>query len=101
MPWHFEDAGPAGRMIRNGKYGGWPEAIAFLARQVVNHIPPSFAVDPPSLIIPIPLHRTRLHQRGFSTPAILAKVLAHALNVHVDTRGLVRIKRLEVRRVSH
>ena len=89
----FEDAGPAGRIVRNGKYGRWPEAIAFLARQVVNHIPPSFAVDPPCLIIPIPLHRTRLHQRGFSTPAILAKALSCALNVHFDTRGLVRVKK--------
>ena len=88
----FDDSGPAGRMVRNGKYARWPEAIDVLADEVVQHLPDILTTDSPMLIIPIPLHRKRLYERGFSPPAILARCIGRVLDVPVDFKTLIRVR---------
>jgi len=44
----------------------------------------------PQWIIPIPLHRRRLFQRGFNQAVELARPLANALNIPLKTDALVR-----------
>lgn len=46
----------------------------------------------PDLIVPIPLHRTRLRQRGYNQALELAKPLAGVMGIPLDADVLVRIR---------
>jgi len=44
------------------------------------------------LIVPIPLHPTRLRERGYNQSALIADMLAEELNIPVDKRNLQRVR---------
>jgi ComF family protein len=46
----------------------------------------------PDLIIPVPLHRARLRERGYNQALEVARPVARALNVPLDFRSLVRVR---------
>lgn len=46
----------------------------------------------PDLILPIPLHSTRLQERGFNQAVEIAKPIARILQRPLDTQGLGRIR---------
>jgi len=46
----------------------------------------------PDLIMPVPLHEQRLQERGFNQALELARPLAAALHLNIDTRAVRRIK---------
>ncbi|WP_251359130.1 ComF family protein [Kangiella sp. TOML190] len=46
----------------------------------------------PDLLIPIPLHRKRLSERGFNQAELIAKRLAKRLQLPMDNKSLIRIK---------
>lgn len=49
-------------------------------------------IPPMDLVVPVPLHRHRLAQRGYNQAALLAAPLARALAVPLLTRGLLRVR---------
>ena len=51
---------------------------------------------PVDIIVPIPLHFQRLRERGYNQSSLLAKPLAHYLNISVDENSLVRIRQTKV-----
>lgn len=53
------------------------------------------AVVRPDVIIPMPLHPSRLKQRGFNQSELLVLPLAKALSIPVDTRVCRRVKNTE------
>ncbi|MDX1572457.1 MAG: ComF family protein [Methylophaga sp.] len=48
--------------------------------------------DLPTLILPVPLHKRRLRQRGYNQSADLANRLGQLLNIDVDNHTLKRIR---------
>ena len=46
----------------------------------------------PDLILPMPLHRARLRERGFNQALLVAKPIAKALYLPLDITGMKRIK---------
>ena len=46
-----------------------------------------------TLIIPIPLHKSRQRKRGYNQAEIIAKYLGEYTNIAVDGRSLVRVKK--------
>jgi ComF family protein len=46
----------------------------------------------PDLILPVPLHRARLRERGYNQALEIARPVAHALGVPLDFRSLVRVR---------
>ena len=46
----------------------------------------------PELVVPVPLHRVRLRQRGFNPAGLLANALACELGLRVDPLALTRIR---------
>lgn len=49
----------------------------------------------PGLLVPVPLHRSRLRERGFNQATELARVLGRRLGIGVDHRLCQRVKRTE------
>ena len=49
----------------------------------------------PTLLIPVPLHRSRLRQRGYNQALELARVLGRRLNIEVDRHGAQRVRATE------
>ncbi len=68
--------------IQNGKYLGARLAATLKHGGWLNDI---------DIVIPVPLHPSRLHERGYNQSAILAA----ALGKKVDTVSLIRVKKTE------
>lgn len=72
--------------------------VTDLAKEFISLIPPSFFSSPianyqSSILIPVPLHSSRLKFRGFNQAEILGKLIAGKLNIPVRTDILKRIKK--------
>ncbi|MGQ9490599.1 MAG: ComF family protein [Anaerolineae bacterium] len=63
------------------------EPLAALMATAWSRVP-----SPVDLIVPVPLHRQRLAERGYNQAALLARNLAEAVGVLVDERALVRAR---------
>lgn len=80
---------PLDRLIQDFKYAGnlaVAPALATLMLAVVG------AVDPPSVIVPMPLSRTRLRERGFNQSLELARLLARDTGIALDSDALIRVR---------
>ena len=65
-----------------------------IARTMARYMAPlvANAADQP-LLVPVPLHRSRLWQRGFNQSALVARELASRLSLPADSLALRRLKR--------
>jgi ComF family protein len=65
-----------------------------IARTMARYMAPLVARDGSDrLLVPVPLHRTRLWRRGFNQSALVARELARALRIEADPFALRRVKR--------
>lgn len=83
-------------------YGDIPRSLALrlkygrkvgLARTMARYMAPLIAAPEHALLVPVPLHRGRLWQRGFNQSALVARELSRATGLHLDTHLLSRPKR--------
>lgn len=49
-------------------------------------------LDFPEMIIPVPLHPSRLHERGYNQSLEIARTIGKTLNIQLDTKSCQRIK---------
>lgn len=82
-------AGAAEAMVRTIKYAGWRHLGALCADRMANALGASEAR--PTVLVPVPLHPTRLRARGFNQALLLADSLALLLEVPV-AEPLARIR---------
>lgn len=78
------------RLVLKLKYG---RKVALAKTMALYMAPLIGALPPGSLLIPVPLHRRRLWQRGFNQAALLAGELSRRLAVPHDAGVLQRVKR--------
>jgi ComF family protein len=71
------------------KYG---RKVAF-ARTMARYMAPLVGEGTERLLVPVPLHRTRLWTRGFNQSALVARELSRRLNIATDALALRRIRR--------
>jgi ComF family protein len=97
--WHFTRArsvilyqGAMADVIRSFKYGDNRAALAVFAA-LKETLPHLRAMREPGLILPVPLHRERLQQRGFNQALILARTFFPDLKSRIETTALVRTRR--------
>jgi len=84
-------APPLARAIARMKFEGRPDFVAPLATLLA----PSarrLGLGPNDAWVPVPLHRSRLAERGYNQAALLARALAHATGAAFAPRVLERLR---------
>lgn len=92
VPWRF--AFPVDTLISRFKHQSqWPLG-RLLAEQLSRHLQHAFdeGLPRPDALLPVPLARKRLRQRGFNQAQMLADWLSAALSIPVDTKLLSRVQ---------
>ncbi|MCM0081151.1 ComF family protein [Geomonas sp. Red32] len=85
-------AGPVRDLIHGFKYGNRVHLADPLAILMAGALASFREEARPELILPVPLHRKRLRERGFNQAQLLAKVLEKRWRVPVETGNLRRIR---------
>ena len=78
------------RLVLAFKYGKHIALAPLMARFIVARLEP---IDAGWLIVPVPLHRWRLWERGFNQAALLAREIARVRGARLAVDTLVRRKR--------
>lgn len=81
------------KLVLAYKHGGKIALARLLARLIAARLPDPEEGRPPPLLIPVPLHRWRLWQRGFNQAALLARELARLGKGEVAIDALMRHRR--------
>ncbi len=85
---------PISSMISEFKFAGKLQHGRLLTNLLISHIESS-RLDLPELIIPVPLHRSRLLERGFNQAIELARPVGHHFNIPVDIASCIRTRATE------
>jgi ComF family protein len=89
-PAAFLYGGPLADAIQKMKYGGRTDLARPLSRLLVERaVAYAGSVE---RVVPVPLHASRLRQRGVNQSALLARPVARALGVPFDPFWLVRVR---------
>ena len=69
----------------------------YLANSLVTSVAGHFdnAVNPPEVLLPVPLHQNRLFERGFNQAFEIARMLSARLDIKLDFKTLSRIRNTE------
>ncbi|MFO6447268.1 ComF family protein [Erythrobacter sp. NE805] len=81
------------RLVLAYKHGGRIALSRLLARLIAARMPEPAPGRPPPLLVPVPLHRWRLWQRGFNQAALLARELERFGKGRAEVAALVRHRR--------
>jgi ComF family protein len=86
--------GAIAQAITSFKYGGRVDRARPLAHVLRRTLGPLRAAPPGlvSLVVPVPLHRARLAERGFNQAALLAGPVARDLGARFAPLALVRVR---------
>jgi ComF family protein len=87
----FVYGGPIARAITRFKYGPVPELARPLGELLASEAAKR-GLAPVGAVVPVPLHPTRLFERGFNQAALLARPVARALGVPLLARALERTR---------
>ena len=83
-------AGPARTVLLGLKHGDRQHLVDVMAPQLVRAGADWFTPD--AVLVPVPLHRWRLWQRGFNQAALLAHALARRTGSRLAVDALVRVR---------
>ncbi|HEU5337809.1 MAG TPA: ComF family protein [Sulfuricaulis sp.] len=87
----FRYASPVDKLIQQLKYHGRLELSRVLGGYLAEHL---LALDDllPDVVIPVPLHVSRLRERGYNQSLEIARFIARRLHVPLDWEGAKRIR---------
>ncbi len=89
----FVYGGPIASAIMRFKYGPTPELARPLG-ELLAHEAARFSIEVDA-VVPVPLHVSRLYERGFNQAALLAAPVARSLGVPTLARALERTRATE------
>lgn len=92
---HFLYEGPIRELVHSFKYNQQTHLRHPLALLTLQGMGSFLADNNPHLIVPVPLHRSRLRQRGFNQAVLLGRVLSRRLNLPLLPDSLVRTRPTE------
>lgn len=83
---------PLDKLIHAFKYGQQLALAGWFAAQLADLLAPRQAEHGWTTLIPLPLHRRRLAERGFNQALEIARPLGKRLRIPCDANGLTRIR---------
>jgi ComF family protein len=86
-PWLYDER--AALIVHALKYAERPGLAGALGGAMARALPPGYR---PDLVLPVPLHRVRLRERGYNQAARLAAVVAEALAAPMIEGALLRVR---------
>lgn len=89
-PFHYKN--PMSYLIKRFKFNEQLACTKVLAALLLEQILDSELIDIPDIIIPVPLHRRRMSQRGFNQAYEIAKPIAKRLNIPLAPFTSTRVK---------
>jgi len=93
--YYFNKGGKIQNLMHQFKYKGMPQIGNLLGSIAGGQLINNEVFKSADLIIPVPLHKKRLRQRGYNQSACFAEGLAQKLNIPVEGYNLVRINATE------
>ena len=87
----FTYAPPVDRLIQNLKYHRRLELARVLGDRLAGYLA-SLNEPRPDVIVPVPLHRSRLRERGYNQSLELARPIARRLRLPLDYRSVRRTR---------
>ncbi len=93
--YYFAKGGKVQSLMHHFKYKGMYRIGNLLGKIAGEQLNKSDLFNTVDFIIPVPLHKSRLKERGYNQSACFAEGLAKKLNADVEENNLVRIKATE------
>lgn len=81
------------KLIHRMKYGGRSDVACVLGEIYGRYLRESKLYEEVELVVPIPLHWTRLVRRGYNQSAEFARGIAKSLGAQVESRAIARTRR--------
>lgn len=93
--YYFAKGGKVQNLMHHFKYKGMQQIGVLLGNIAGAQLAKSEIFKTVDIIIPVPLHKKRLKQRGYNQSTCFAEGLAQKLNAVVDESSLIRAKATE------
>lgn len=79
------------KSIADFKYHNRKEYSSYYVQEIMNHLSKDIIKLAPDLLVPVPLHKRKLKERGFNQAYLLAKGIAENLRIPVSGDYLLRV----------
>lgn len=89
---HFSKRGVVQQMLHNLKYRGHQDISGFLGRWLGAELKTIEAYKQVDVVVPVPLYKTKLRQRGYNQVEQFGKAIAKALNADYSDEVLIKTK---------
>lgn len=93
--YYFDKRGRFKKMMQALKYGNNPQVGKVLGQLYGERLQGNALISKADAIVPVPLHRSRMAERGYNQSEMIAMGIGKALNIRVDTRSFVRNAKTE------
>lgn len=92
---HFQKKGITQQLIHNLKYRNQEQVGSFLGKWLGNELKTINAYKSVDVVIPVPLHKSKMRKRGYNQVAKFAQEIAVALNTTYNDTILIKEKSAE------
>jgi ComF family protein len=89
----FYHGGIAQNLLHHIKYKGDQELGKHLGRMFIQHLRKESAYNNVDVVVPVPLHNSKLRARGYNQSEVLANGMADILGVATDSSSTIRTKK--------
>lgn len=89
----FEYNDSARRAMLDYKKNGRKSNGEFFAHEAAERIGALLKGYAPQVLIPVPIHKSRLNERGFNQSAVLAEIIGRSLGIPIDEEFLVKTRK--------
>jgi ComF family protein len=92
---HFSKKGIVQQLMHNLKYRGHKDVGLFLGKWLGEELKTIKGYQDIDVVIPVPLHKSRLRQRGYNQVAKFGQEIANALEIEFNTKVLLKTKAIK------